>query len=77
MKKIKNEIENEFKKFFNKNKFLPTYKLGDFEEWDSISHINLFLTLEKKFKIKFSVSEMLELKSIKEITKAIKKRNEI
>jgi len=74
MKKIENVVELIFKKIFKRKKFTKSLKVGDFNEWDSISHLQFLISLEKKFKIKFSVSEMLELKSIKEIIKAIKKK---
>jgi acyl carrier protein len=74
MKKIEKELEIEFNKIFKRKKFTLLGKLGDFNEWDSINHIHLLISLEKKFKIKFSVSQMLELKSIKEMIKVIKKK---
>ncbi len=74
MKKIENVVELIFKRIFKRKKFTKYLKVGDFNEWDSISHLQFLISLEKKFKIKFSVSEMLELKSIKEIIKAIKKK---
>ena len=74
MKKIEKEINTVFKKFFKHRKFSVSLKIGDFNEWDSINHIQFLIALEKKFKIKFSVYEMLELKSIKDMIKAIKKK---
>ena len=42
-------------------------------EWDSLNNLNFLLRVEKKFKFKFSVEEMTELKSIKSILKVINK----
>jgi len=36
-------------------------KIGSLKEWDSLCHMNLFLELEEKFKIRFSIEEMTEL----------------
>ena len=74
MNSFEKKIESEFKIFFKRKKFSLSLKIGDFNEWDSINHIQFLIALEKKFKIKFSVSEMLELKSIKDIIKTIKKK---
>jgi len=35
----------------------------DVEGWDSMMHINLFIALEKHFKIKFAIAEISGLKS--------------
>ena len=49
-------------------------KAGDFEEWDSLGHLNFLLSVEKIFKMKFSMEEMIEIKDFDEISKIIKKK---
>ena len=41
--------------------------LGIHEKWDSLAHLKILLEVEKKFKIKFTMKEMLEIKSFEEI----------
>jgi acyl carrier protein len=39
----------------------------DVEGWDSLSHIRIMVSLERKFKIRFSNAELEKLKSIGEL----------
>lgn len=36
----------------------------DIEEWDSLEHINLIISVEKYFKIKFTMSEVIGMKNV-------------
>ena len=36
----------------------------DVEEWDSLNHINLVSAIEKEFKIKFALGELMSLKDV-------------
>ncbi len=37
---------------------------NDIERWDSLTHIELIVTIESEFKIKFSTSEISNLKNV-------------
>jgi len=43
----------------------------DIEEWDSLSHIRLMITLERAFKIKFRNEEIANLKDVGELVDVI------
>ena len=65
-----------FKKVF-KNSKIPKdaskIKIGTIKGWDSLGHINLLLEIEKKFKIKFSMKQISELKTMKKIVATLNK----
>jgi acyl carrier protein len=48
--------------------------LGAFEAWDSLGHFNLMMALEEAYGVRFSMDEMVALKSIALITQALQTR---
>jgi len=42
----------------------PETTADDIEEWDSLSHIRLIVAVERKFKVKFTNSEIESLKRV-------------
>ena len=48
-----------------------TSSMGDFTKWDSLSHLQIMLEVEKQFKKKISTSKMSDLNSVKKILKFI------
>ncbi len=46
----------------------------DIEEWDSLTHMNLVVALELKFKVKFALGEMQKLKNVGEMLDLINKK---
>lgn len=52
----------------------PELTADDIEEWDSLSHIRLVLTVEKAFNTKFSASEIGNLKNVGDFVKLIQSK---
>jgi acyl carrier protein len=45
----------------------PDLSAENVEGWDSLTHIRLLVTIERTFKIKFTVTEVGELKNVGEL----------
>jgi acyl carrier protein len=52
----------------------PETTADDIEEWDSLSHIQLIVALEKKFKIKFTTAEITSYKNVGQLAESIVKK---
>ena len=49
----------------------PELTAADVEEWDSLNHVRLILTIERAFGIKFAAAEVSNLKNVGELMRLI------
>jgi len=42
--------------------------------WDSLSHVNLIVMVEKRFKIKFDTKELLKFKNVGDLRRSIESK---
>ena len=65
-----------FCKVFDNNdiKITPEMTANDIDEWDSLSHINLVVAIEKHFKVKFKNSEIIRWKNVGQMFDSIKEK---
>jgi acyl carrier protein len=52
-------------------KLTPQLTADDVDEWDSLTHIRLVISVEKAFGVKFSASEIGALKNVGEFVQLI------
>lgn len=52
----------------------PDMTANDVDAWDSLSHVNLVVAIEKEFKIRFALGELEELRSVGDMLNLIKKK---
>lgn len=69
MRKLLNELENIFRDILDEESLNLTRETtaNDVEGWDSLTHIQLIVAIEKQFKIKFSSKEILSWKNVGEL----------
>lgn len=62
-----------FRDVFDDDDITPHAEMtaDDVEEWDSLSHIRLIVTVEKEFNIRVSTAELSQLKSVGDLVQLI------
>ena len=48
--------------------------VGSFPEWDSLGHYNLLLLIEENYGVRFTIEEMTEMKTLREIMEVLGKK---
>ena len=62
-----------FRDVFDDEDLVPSAAMtaDDVEEWDSLSHIRLVISLEKEFGVRFSTVELGSLKTVGDLSRLI------
>lgn len=70
---ILNKLQEIFRDIFDSDNLIISEDTTaeDIDEWDSLSQISLVCALEEDFDVKFSLNELQELKSVKNIIKIL------
>lgn len=74
-KQIFSVIETIFFDVFDDNTLVITRdtSAADIDEWDSLEQINLLTAMEKKFNLKFTLSDVRNLKNVGDLADLIKR----
>jgi len=61
-----NGVQDIFRDIFDEDDMVieNTTSSDEVEDWDSLNHINLVSAIEKEFKIKFALGELMTLKDV-------------
>jgi acyl carrier protein len=70
---IQDSLTKVFRDVFDDDNIVlrPELSANEIPEWDSLTHIRLLLTIEREFRIKFTVTEVGELKNVGDLTTLI------
>jgi acyl carrier protein len=70
------EIQEIFRNVFDDPSLIITREsnASTVEDWDSLAHVNLVTAIEKKYKIRFALGELQELKNVGDIIDLIEKK---
>lgn len=73
---IYDRLTKVFREVFDDDEIVarPDLTASDVEEWDSLKHVRLILSVENAFKICFSASEVSNLKNVADLAKVIQSK---
>lgn len=52
----------------------PETTANDIDGWDSLSHVNLIIAVEARFRVRFSQKELLTLKNVGDLLNMIERK---
>ncbi len=76
MDNLLEEVQAIFRDVFDQPDLIITREsnASTVEDWDSLAHVNLVTAIEKRFKIKFALGELQELKDVGDMIDLINKK---
>lgn len=74
MDNLLGELQEIFRLAFDQSNLVITREsnASTVEDWDSLAHINLVAAIEKRYKIKFALGELQELKNVGDMVDLMK-----
>ena len=62
------------KKYIKNKNFDSKTNLSSIKGWDSLTHLNILISIEKICKVNFKINEINKFKNIGDIIKSVKKK---
>jgi len=72
--KLEKQIIDIFKNNLKDKKIKKNSTIQNTEGWDSLNHVNIVSEVSKKFSIKISFNEMVNINSVRNIISLVKKK---
>ena len=69
-------LNNVFRDVFDDDEIVVNAETtaNDIEDWDSLEHINLIVSVEQEFGMKFNMNEVTTMKNVGDMVKIIEER---
>ena len=73
---IYERLNNVFRDVFDNDEIVVNANTtaNDIEDWDSLEHINLIVSVEQEFGMKFNMNEVTTMKNVGDMVNLIKER---
>ena len=73
MEDIVNRLNTIFREVFEDGSIQVTQEMtaNDVEKWDSLSHLAMVMAVEKEFRIKFKLKELVSMKNVGDLINGI------
>jgi acyl carrier protein len=70
------EVQEIFRDVFDRPGLVITREssAATVDDWDSLTHINLIMSIERKYKIKFALGELKELENVGDLLDLTRKK---
>lgn len=71
---IREKLQKVFRDIFDDEsiELFDEMTADDIEDWDSLMHVNLVVSIEQEFNIKFTIEEVMKVKNVGEFIIMIK-----
>lgn len=69
MEKVKKIVAETFQ--IRENEITPQTNMKDIDSWDSLTHMELIVSLEDEFGIEFTADEIMEMVDVEKIEKIV------
>ncbi len=76
LEEIKEPLTRVFRNVFNDESLIlrPDLAAPDVENWDSLSHIELIVAVERQFRVKFTTAEITSLNNVGDLARLIQRK---